>query len=86
MSNNGVKKLGALLRSEMHKVNEYNISTSIVFGKITSGKGLKMDGVDYTIPRKEYLVCRSCAAELSVGHRVLVGIYNNEPVVIDILT
>ena len=83
----GVNNLSSLLRSQMHEVSKYNIgSGNIVFGTITSGYGLKPDGIDYTIPRRDYLVCRSCSEHLAVGHRVLVGIFKNEFVVIDILT
>lgn len=82
----GINNLSSLLRSQMHEVSKYNIgSGNIVFGTITSGNGLKPDGLDYTIPRSDYLVCRSCSGSLAVGHRVLVGIFKNEFVVIDIL-
>lgn len=54
----GINKLGGLLQSQMHAVSKYNIGIgNIVFGTITSGKGLKMDGVDYTIPNGEYRTC-----------------------------
>lgn len=54
----GIDKLGGLLQAQMHSVSQYNIGIgNIVFGTITSGKGLKMDGVDYTIPNGEYLTC-----------------------------
>lgn len=54
----GINKLGGLLQSQMHAVSKYNVGIgNIVFGTITSGKGLKMDGVDYTIPNGEYRTC-----------------------------
>ena len=83
---NGVEKLGGLLRSQMHEVSKYNIGgRSSVLGEIKAGKGLKIDGVDYTIPKGDYLVCRSCSGSLAVGNRVLVNICGNEPVVVDII-
>lgn len=81
----GTSLLGGLFMSEMTKTSDFKSVNNIVFGRITAGMGLKMDGVDYTIPRRDYLVCKSCYEDLTVGHRVLVGIYNNEPAVIDIL-
>lgn len=84
---NGVHKLGSLLRSQMHEVSKYNIGTgNFALGEITPGKGLKIDGIDYTIPRQDYLVCKHCSEDLAVGSRVAVGIFNNEPAVIGILT
>lgn len=54
----GINNLSNLLQSQMHAVSQYNIGIgNIVFGTITSGKGLKMDGVDYTIPNGEYRTC-----------------------------
>lgn len=83
---NGTQKLGRLLRSQMHEVSKFNIGGgSFMFGKITSDKGLKLDGIDYTIPRRDYLVCRHCTEDFAAGRRVAVGIYNNEPVVIGII-
>ena len=113
-----MKKTAAVLRKDMHKVNEYHSSVPFVFGEITSGQELKMDHVDYTIPKGEYLTFRpykkitlenisatglseqeqnvfnallnKCTikanADLASGDRVLVAIYNNEPVVLGFLT
>ena len=113
-----MKKTAAVLRKDMHKVNDYHSSINFVFGVITNGQGLKMDHVDYTIPKGEYLTFRpykeitlknisasglteeeqnvfnallnKCTikanADLANGDRVLVGIYNNEPVVLGFLT
>lgn len=81
---NSVQKLGSLFRSEMHKVSEYNIGFSkIALARITTGSGLKIDGLDYTIPRGDYLICKSCADDLTYGKRVLVAFFNDEPIVID---
>lgn len=82
----GVQKLGSLFRSEMHKVSKYNIGFSnIVLGRVTSGRGLKIDGLDYTIPSGDYSVCRSCADGLIYGKRVLVAFFNDEPIIVDIV-
>ena len=84
--NRGAKLLGGLIMKEMSKTADYKTVDNISFGKIQSGMGLKIDGLNYTIPRSDYLVCRSCYEYITVGSRVLVGItYNGEPVVIDIL-
>lgn len=115
---NGVQKLGRLLRSQMHEVNDFHSSVPFVFGEITNGQALKMDHVDYTIPKGDYLtfspykkitlenigvsgltaeeqnvfnaLLNKCTikanADLSNGDRVLVVIYNNEPVVLGFLT
>lgn len=81
---NGVQKLGAVLRTEMHKVSKYNIGFSkVALGRITGGRGLKIDGLDYTIPNSDYLICKSCADDLIYGKRVLVAFFNDEPIVID---
>lgn len=82
----GVHKLGSLLRTEMHNVSKYNIGFSkIALGRITSGRGLKIDGLDYTIPSGDYSVCRSCADGLIYGKRVLVAFFYDEPIVVDIV-
>lgn len=113
-----MKKTAAVLRKDMHKVSDYHSSAPFVFGEITNGQGLKMDHVDYTIPKGEYLTFRpykkitleslgasgltaeeqnvfnailnKCTikanADLAAGDRVLVAIYNNEPVVLGFLT
>lgn len=118
MMDDYMKQTAAILRSDMHKVNEYHSSVDFVFGTIESGQGLKMDHVDYTIPKGEYLTFRpykkitlenigatgltaeeqnvfnallnKCTikanADLANGDRVLVAIYNNEPVVLGFLT
>lgn len=83
---NGTQKLGSLLRSQIHEVCKYNIGLGdTVLGVIKDGKGLKMDGVDYTIPKGDYLVCKACSSSLAVGNRVLVNICGNDPVVVDII-
>lgn len=118
MKDDYMKQTAAILRQDMHKVNEYHSSVNFVFGTIESDKGLKMDHVDYTIPKSEYLTYRpykkitlenvsasglteeeqnvfnallnKCTikanADLASGDRVLVAIYNNEPVVLGFLT
>lgn len=118
MKDDYMKKAAAILRKDMHKVNEYHSNVSFAFGKIVSGQGLKMDHVDYTIPKGEYLTYRpfkkitlenigasgltaeeqnvfnallnkctiNANADLANGDRVLVAIYNNEPVVLGFLT
>lgn len=118
MKDDYFKKTADFLRKDMHKVNEYHSSANFVFGTIESDKGLKMDHVDYTIPKGEYLtfrpykkitleslgasgltdeeknvfdaVVKKCTikanADLATGDRVLVAIYNNEPVVLGFLT
>ena len=80
----GTEKLGGLFRTQMHEVSRYNIGmANVVFGRITADYGLDMDGVDYNLPKGDYLVCRKYAGSLAINDRVLVAIYNNEPVVID---
>lgn len=84
MSN--INKFGSLLRSEMHKVSQYNIGFgNIALGRITGSSGLKVDGLDYTVPSGDYSVCRTCADDLTSGKRVLVAFFNNEPIVVDIV-
>ena len=79
-----VQKFGSLLRAEMHKVSKYNIGFSkIALARIANGRGLKIDGLDYTIPNGDYLICSSCADDLIYGKRVLVAFFNDEPIVID---
>lgn len=81
---NNVQKLGSLFRSEMHKVSKYNIGFSkIALARIANGRGLKIDGLDYTIPNGDYLICKSCADDLIYGKRVLVAFFNDEPIVVD---
>lgn len=82
----GVDKLGSILRSEMHKVSKYNIGIgNTALAQITSGNGLKIDGLDYTIPHSDYLISKSCAEVLTPGERVLVAFFNDEPIVVDIV-
>lgn len=81
-----IQKLGSLFRSEMHKVSQYNIGFgNTALAQITSGNGLKIDGLDYTIPHSDYLISKSCAEALTPGKRVLVAFFNDEPIVVDIV-
>lgn len=118
MKDDYMRKTADVLRKDMHKVSAYHSSIPFVFGEITNGQELKMDHVDYPIPKGDYLTFRpykkitlenisatglteeeqnvfnallnKCTikanADLANGDRVLVAIYNNEPVVLGFLT
>lgn len=58
MSKN-TEKLGKLFAKQMNDVSAYVSGTPVMLGKITSNLGLKLDSVDYTIPKGDYMVCRS---------------------------
>ena len=56
----GVEHLGNVLFQQMQSVNAYgNRTPATQLGKITSGLGLKLDSVSYTIPASDYMICRS---------------------------
>lgn len=83
----GVSKLGGLLRGQMHAVSKYETGeTNLRFGTIESGLALKPDGLSYTVPRGDYLVCASCADALAVGDRVVVGQIGSNYVILGILS
>ena len=56
---NGAQKLAATLQRRMSNVNHHDSKVSIELGKITSSMGLKLDNFSQTIPKGDYMVCRS---------------------------
>lgn len=66
----GTEKLGKLLVNQMNSVSGYVSGTPVMLGEITSGLGLKLDNVSYTIPKGDYMVCRSAMlpdVEVKIG-------------------
>lgn len=93
----GTEALGNVLNVHMKDVNDFGKRNPVnQLGTITSGRGLKLDGVPYTIPQRDYMVSRSALLSLSAdmpacfrpiqqGDRVLVAMVGTEPIVIDIV-
>lgn len=94
------KSLSGVLQERMRKMSNYESTTYLELGTITSGMGLKLDTFKETIPKSDYLVCKSLKLGtiktqngddsvkipgLTAGSRVLVGWADGEPVVIDIV-
>lgn len=70
------EKMADLLHSRMVNASKYVAgSASLVLGKITTGMGLKLDDVSYTIKAGEYMICRS--AMLSSSERVTKSAENH---------
>lgn len=56
----GVEALGNVLFEQMKGVSQYgNRNAAVQLGRITSGLGLKLDNVGYTIPKSDYMISRS---------------------------
>lgn len=54
------EKLASLIHTRMINASKYVAgSASLVLGKITTGMGLKLDDVSYTLKSGEYMVCRT---------------------------
>lgn len=54
------ENIAALFHSRMIDTSNYvKGSASLVLGKITTGMGLKLDDVSYTLKSGEYMVCRT---------------------------
>ena len=96
----GTEKLAATLQKRMKKTTGFEATEYLELGKITSNMGLKLDNFSETIPKGDYLVCKSLRfgtiktndgddsvtlPGLKSGSRVLVGWASGEPVVIDIV-
>lgn len=56
---NGAAKLATALQKRMNAVNNYDSTTFLELGKITSSMGLKLDNFSQTIPKGDYMVCKS---------------------------
>lgn len=70
------EKIAALLHTRMINASKYVAgSASLVLGKITTGMGLKLDDVTYTLNPNEYMVCRT--AMLNSGQRVTKSAENH---------
>lgn len=63
------EKIAALLHSRMVDTSNYvKGSASLVLGRITTGMGLKLDDVSYTLKAGEYMICRT--AMLNSSQRI----------------
>lgn len=70
------EKLASLIHSRMISASKYVAgSASLVLGKITTGMGLKLDDVPYTLSSDEYMVCRT--AILNSSQRVTKSAENH---------
>ena len=83
---NNCEKLGGLLMSEMKSTGQHAVGEkNLRFGTIVGNYGLDLDGLSYTVPRRDSLIARACYDYLSVGHRVLVAQVGSNYVVVDVL-
>lgn len=97
---NKASQLAALFQQRMKEIYKYEHNVVLELGSITAGMGLKLDNFSETIPKGDYLVCKSLRfgtirtnngddsvtlPALKAGSRVLVGWASGEPVVIDIV-
>ena len=55
----GAAKLAATMQKRMNDVNQYGMSVTLELGKITSSMGLKLDNFSETIPKGDYMICKS---------------------------
>lgn len=80
MASKATTRLAQVLSKRMHSTAKFNNSTSTEQGKIISGRKLKMDTLNLTIPKKGYK--KADGVSISVGNRVLVSWASGEPVIV----
>lgn len=78
----GAARLATALQKRMNAVSSYNSSVSLELGKITSSMGLKLDNFSQTIPKGDYMVCKSLKLPSvntgsTEGHRHTVNLGQN---------
>ena len=84
-SNAGVNRLARILQSRMGEHQKASSSLPLEFGQVRADGSLITNTFPIAIPQGDYLVCKSTAAEVVAGARVLVAWIGSDAVIIDLI-